>query len=226
MASSSGEHVPGNDKQTREDAKPRLSQTQEMLQQSSKCWKDDDDDVIPATPTVIEKTPGKLSSVAPTPPERPIEIDDSPEARGSATPKSKAKKRPRTCTPASASRSPGSVDVKRQLFGPKEMRQPKKAVTAPKPEGYWRSLGLGFGCCLLLAVCICKPSFWAFRLRVRRHFTPNSKGEINCSPRILEMGKTTDGRALPISINTQPPTELQNTLRSFVFYQYCLPSLA
>ncbi|CAE7578528.1 unnamed protein product, partial [Symbiodinium sp. CCMP2456] len=57
-------------------------------------------------------------------------------------------------------------DVRRQLFGSAKRPTPKKKLNAPKPEGYW----------------------------VRRHFMPNAKGEVRCTPHILDLGKTLEGR--------------------------------
>ena len=137
IATSSGQQVPGNGRCSLKDLSslpPKRSETLAMLEQSSKCGESDHggaaDDVLLCTPTALEKTPGKLSSVAHTPREAAIEISESPKPIA-ASPKV------RSPGPGSAKCIP-SPNIKRQLFGPREKLAPKKSATAPKPEGYWR----------------------------------------------------------------------------------------
>ena len=136
IATSSGEHVAGNARRSLKDLgqRPQRSETLDMLEQSSKNGDggEDDDDleyVGACTPTALEKTPGRLSSVAPTPKAAPIEVADSPKPIA-ATPRSR--------TPRTSKTSPSPQNVKRQLFGPMQKPLQKKPVAAPKPEGYWR----------------------------------------------------------------------------------------
>ena len=176
MASSSGQFIPGNLSAPLGDLKQ--SHTTRMLQQSSKFSLDQAECT---EPTEIASTPRKT----PDPKEvLSIEIGDSPAIAAT----SGSKKRP----PQSQNKS-GRPDVRRQLFPSLRRASPKKkAAATPKPQGYWKLLvQFLYSCMLQFVQTIYRP---IRELRVRRHFQPNSKGELKCSPHILEMGKTIDGR--------------------------------
>ena len=167
IASSSGQFAPGH--ATTSLGNLRRSNTVEMLKQSSKYDEGRDEEQA----TQVSITPRK------TPPSKPsIDLVDSPD----------------TLDQRSAPRSRNTrPDVKRQLFPHLRRPTPKKKVNTPKPEGYWKLLILSSESSWC-SCNVCKLS--SFELRVRRHFKPNSKGEVHCTPHVLEMGKTVEGRAL------------------------------
>ena len=178
VATSSGQFAPGN--ATTELAALPRSHTVRMLLQSSKY----DDEQCEATE--VASTPRKPPAVVAS-----IDIEDSPPMLVNSVPKD---------TPPSTGKS-SRPDVRKQLSGTarRATPNPKKKTAGPKPEGYWKLLvqirsSIALAC--MFVVYIHKPSTEPMELRVRRHFQPNSKGEVKCSPHVLELGRTLDGRAL------------------------------
>ena len=177
MASASGCFVPGDAKQALA-GKPR-THTEEMLRQSSKF------DL--SEPTEISSTPRRHT------PSETLNVEDSPATSG---PKPSAVKRA-TPPPGQLTRS-RHPDIRRQLFPYSAKAKSPKPKAEPKPDGYWRPLVDFSKTVVCVRVCMyihqVMQCIRLQKLRVRRHFQPNSKGEVKVTARVLELGSSSEGR--------------------------------
>ena len=91
-------------------------------------------------------------------------------------------------------------------LGPKHDPRPKRLLNqSPKDTGSHPASYLSI--MFVISICSCKTcipcgvhiasrQFKLPHLRVRRHFTPNAKGELKVSPNVMALGKDTAGRSL------------------------------
>ena len=183
-----------------------------MVMQSSKFLDTvvDDDDLPPG-----QKTPPTSPAHKALPPPAldempaPEEIQDSPSPP-LKTPKSRVRPSSKSAVWGSSGKGQGSSSRKRPASLKLDLFQRKPAVPseasqALKPEGYWNGSYQDEFDLLCTRMQPHHIHAWgidhvADHLRVRRHFKPNSKGEVKCSPRVLELGKDAAGRTLDLII--------------------------